>query len=164
MLLGLHHVAMATENLERLSAFYRDMFGMTVLTEGEWDDDPAIDAIVGLPHSAARFRLLGAGNLAIELFEYQRPRSLREAGYRPVSKPGLTHICFAVRDIDAEHARLCAAGVRFHAPPPPKAQADAEEQIYRAVYGRDIDGNVFELMEIAGDTPFDYAPQPARWR
>jgi hypothetical protein len=34
----------------------------------------------------------------------------------------------------------------------------------RAVYGRDPDGNVFELMEFVGETPLDYAPGAAEWR
>jgi catechol 2,3-dioxygenase-like lactoylglutathione lyase family enzyme len=162
MLTGVHHVAIATADLERLQDFYCTLLGMRVITAGEWSDDPVNDGIVGLPRSAARFVLLGAGNLALELFQYSNPPSIGGEPDRPVNKPGITHVGFCVTDLDAEYARLAEAGVRFHSPPAPPSSSD--EVPIRAVYGRDPDGNVFELLEIVGDTPFDYAPTAARWR
>ena len=65
-----------------------------------------------------------------------------------MSDAGLTHIAIAVDDIDAEFTRMSEAGVRFHCPPGPKGP-------YRATYGRDPEGNVFELIEISDPThPF----------
>lgn len=162
MLKGVHHVAIATADLERLQAFYCNLLGMSVLTTGEWCDSPVNDDIVGLPGSAARFVLLAAGNLALEIFQYSSPPSGVGDPERPVNKAGITHIGFAVTDLDAEYARLKGSGVRFHNPPAP-TRNPAEAPI-RAVYGRDPDGNVFELIEMAGETPFDYVPAATRWR
>lgn len=158
--LGVHHVAMATTNIEAQQRFYCDLFGMTLLTTGEWKDVPEYDALVGLPQSSARFSLLAAGNLALELFQYFTPEPGPAELDRPVNKPGITHLCFAVGDLDAEFERLSNAGVRFHAPP---TQAEDDASL-RAVYGRDPEGNVFELLEFRGDTPFDYAPSWQGWR
>ena len=63
---------------------------------------------------------------------------------RPVCDHGITHLALQVSDIEAEHQRLADAGMFFHCPP--------GEQI-RAIYGRDPDGNVVELMEVADNSP-----------
>lgn len=160
LMLGVHHVAMATTDLDAMRHFYCEMFGMRPLAQGEWDNVPDYDAMVDLPNSSARFALLGSGNVALELFQYITPPPGPAEQGRPVNKPGLTHLGFAVEDLDAAYARLSRAGVRFHAPPAPSG-GDAP---IRAVYGRDPEGNVFELLEFKGDTPFDYAPTWAQWR
>jgi catechol 2,3-dioxygenase-like lactoylglutathione lyase family enzyme len=162
MLRGVHHVAIATADLERLQAFYCNLLGMRPITSGEWSDNPVNDGVVGLPRSAARFVLLAAGNFALEIFQYSNPPSIADEQNRPVNKPGITHIAFSVTDLDAEHARLQEAGVRFHGPPAPRA--DPSETPIRAVYGRDPDGNAFELLEIIGETSFDYVPAMGSWR
>jgi catechol 2,3-dioxygenase-like lactoylglutathione lyase family enzyme len=163
MLLGVHHVAIASADLDRLRDFYCNLLGMEQIAQGEWEDEPEMDAIVGLPGSAARYMLLRAGNFSLELFQYDRPRSIGGDADRPVSMPGITHFCFAVSDLDGEYERLKAAGVRFHGPPPQRT-ADPSEQVIRAVYARDPDGNVLELLEIVGETPFDYVPATPIWR
>lgn len=159
-MLGVHHVAMATTDLAAQQRFYCDMFGMKLLASGEWKDVPEYDAMVGLPQSSARFALLGGGNIALELFQYLTPEPGPTELDRPVSKPGFTHLGFAVDDLDAAYARLSSAGVRFHAPP----MTSSGDTPIRAAYGRDPEGNVFELLEFRGDTPFDYTPSSARWR
>lgn len=159
-ILGVHHVAMATTDLEAQQRFYCEQFGMKHVAGGAWKDAPETDALVGLPRTAARFALLRSGNIALELFQYFSPDPGPADLDRPVSKPGITHLCFAVSDLDAEYDRLCRAGVRFHAPPAELKDAST----IRAVYGRDPEGNVFELLQICGDTPFDYSPSLGRWR
>ena len=39
-LLGLHHVTAIVADLERTTAFYRDVLGLTLVQEGSNDDDP----------------------------------------------------------------------------------------------------------------------------
>jgi predicted enzyme related to lactoylglutathione lyase len=55
---------------------------------------------------------------------------------------GITHVCLDVTDLDAEYARLKAAGMTFHCPP------QAIGMDVRTTYGRDPDGNVIELQEV----------------
>lgn len=154
---GVHHVAMATTDLDAMQRFYCEMFDLRPLASGEWDNVPEYDAMVGLPGSSARFALLGGANVALELFQYLTPAPGPAEADRPVNRPGITHLCFAVADIDAEYERLSRAGVRFHAPP-------SGNSPIRATYGRDPEGNVFELLEFRGETPFDYAPTAPAWR
>ena len=54
---------------------------------------------------------------------------------------GITHFCVRVIGIDDMFARLSAAGASFHCPPL------KFEGVGTATYGRDPDGNVFELFE-----------------
>lgn len=158
MILGIHHTAIATHDIEHLASFYIDNFNLEKIVDDEWANAPDLDAIVGLPNSSARFMLLYAGNQCLELFQYRNPVSEKGAVDRPVSKPGFSHICFAVRDIEAEYERLKAAGMVFHTSP--KAPGDRP---FKVTYGRDPDGNVVELIEIGGAHPFAYRPTTPNW-
>ena len=57
--------------------------------------------------------------------------------------PGCSHVAFTVPDLAALHARLHAAGVRFHAPPQISPDGGA-----RVAYCRDPEGTIVELVEI----------------
>jgi len=92
--------------------------------------------------SAARAAMLRAGNAHIELFQYVAPEPRPADPKRPVCDHGITHICIDVVDVDAEYARLAAAGMSFHCPP-----QDLGPDV-RTTYGRDPDGNVIELQEV----------------
>ena len=151
MIRGIHHVAISTPDIDRLAAFYCDLLGMELVRESSWAAGSArIDAIVGLEGSSARTMTLRAGNAYLELFQYQTPAGARQEPRRPVSDHGYTHFALDVVDIDAEHARLVAAGMTFHTPPPPLS--DLGSGGLRSTYGRDPDGNVVELQEIVGTT------------
>lgn len=158
MILGVHHTAIATHDIEALARFYIDNFHLEKIVDDEWSNAPDLDAIVGLPNSSARFMLLYAGNQCIELFQFRNPVSEKGGNDRRVSKPGFTHICFAVRDIEAEYERLKAAGMVFHTPP-----VVPGDRPFKATYGRDPDGNVVELIEIGGEHPFAYRPTTPNW-
>jgi len=135
MIGGVHHVAVATGDLDRLIRFYCDQLGFTLLKQGSWDaGSDVVDRIVGLKDSAARTAVLRAGNLYIELFQYVSPPGQPGDPDRPVSDHGYTHFCVDVTDIDAEYERLKASEMR---------RGDI-----RSTYGRDPDGNVIELQEI----------------
>jgi catechol 2,3-dioxygenase-like lactoylglutathione lyase family enzyme len=143
MIRGIHHTAISTPDLQRALGFYRDLLGLEVLFEGGWPTGTEVaDSITGLRGSSAKQAMLKAGNAMIELFEYQTPPPCPAEPERPVCDHGLTHICLDVTDLDAEYARLKAAGMVFHCPP---------QQLGRSIkttYGRDPDGNVVELQEI----------------
>jgi len=151
MIRGIHHVAIATGDIDRLVAFYRDIIGMTVMRESQWAaGSDRIDAIVGLKGSSARTVTLGVGNAYLELFEYATPAGAPQDPNRPVADHGYTHFCLDVVGIDAEYERLVAAGMRFHCAPP-QASTIGRGGL-RSTYGRDPDGNVVELQEIMDDT------------
>ncbi|MEQ8718354.1 MAG: VOC family protein [Acidimicrobiales bacterium] len=142
---GIHHVAIATRDIDRLVAFYRDVVGFTVVAEGGWPrGSTLIDEIVGLENSSSRTAMLRAANTHIEIFEYSAPEPGPGDPHRLVHEPGYTHFCLDVTDIDAEYERLLAGGMTFHRPPPAPGELGPG---HRATYGRDPDGNVIELQE-----------------
>ena len=149
MILGLHHASITTGNLDRLTAFYRDQLGFAVVLETGWDGDNAqADTIFGLTGSAVRMVMLRTANAFLELFEFAHPASPERGADRPVFHQGLTHICIAVSDLEAEYARLSAAGMPFNSAP------QLVPGLCRAVYGRDPDGNLIEFIEPDPAGPF----------
>jgi glyoxylase I family protein len=153
MIRGVHHVSLSTRNFERLLHFYRDLLGLPFATSYDWQrGSTAADQVVGLTDSAVRTALLKAGNTFVEIFEYLNPLGVPPLAGRRACDAGITHICFDVIDVIGEYTRLCAAGVEFHTAP-----LDIGG-VVRTTYGRDPDGNIFELQEvIAAGLPLDLA-------
>ena len=145
MIHAIHHTAISTGDLERSIDFYTNLLGFELISRFDWDRGSKVaDAVTGLRGSAASAAMLKLGNAFVEIFEYSSPAPRRSDPDRPVCDHGFTHIALLVTDMDAEYERLTAAGMRFHCAP------DAE---MRAIYGRDPDGNVVELMEVAEGSP-----------
>lgn len=132
-------MAISTPDYPRALAFYRDIIGMVVQFEGQIEGELG-DKITALKSVQCRIALLGEDGCQLELFEFTNPLPKPADPQRPVCDHGFTHICFSVVDIDNEYQRLKEAGVHFHCPPQNFGQA-------KATYGRDPDGNVFELLE-----------------
>ena len=144
MIRGIHHTGISTPNLERAIEFYSGLLGFKVIHRFEWEAGAKhFDDITGLKNSAARAVFLLQDNAFIEIFEYSAPTPAPAQPDRPVCDYGVTHVALIVDDVQAEYDRLKALGVPFHAPP---------REDFRAVYGRDPDGNVFELMEVPADS------------
>jgi catechol 2,3-dioxygenase-like lactoylglutathione lyase family enzyme len=141
MIKGCEHVGISVASLDRSIAFYRDVLGMELLIEAPFGGE-RYETILGLRGAGGKVALLRLGDFQVELFEFASPPPRSVDPNRPVCDHGITHFCLRVTDIDAEYARLKAAGVAFHCPPQDFAGA-------LATYGRDPDGNVFELLEAA---------------
>jgi catechol 2,3-dioxygenase-like lactoylglutathione lyase family enzyme len=141
MLMGFHHAAISTPDLDRFIEFYRDALGCEVAWTFGWNaPSDRADALTGLEGSAARAAMLKLGNSFLEVFEFESPPPKSPDFPRPVNDHGITHICIQVQDIHAEYKRLLAAGMEFHCPP------QAQDSGF-LTYGRDPDGNVVELLE-----------------
>lgn len=143
MIRGVHHVAMATEDLDKMLDFYVGLLGCEIVVRYDWDvGSEAADNVVGLKDSSTRHAMIKAGNIYIELFQYLTPPGKPPVKDRPVNDCGITHICFDVVGVEAEYTRLKAAGVEFNGPP------QVLGGMVHTIYGRDPEGNVFEIQEI----------------
>jgi glyoxylase I family protein len=143
---GLHHVAVATNDLERTLAFYRDLLGCEVVTDWSWPKGTAeADAVTGLHDCSARSVMLRIGNAYVELFQYFSPETAEGDPAPRACDPGITHLCLDVVDLDAEYTRLTAAGMRFHCKP-----QEVSPGVW-TTYGRDPDGNIVELQQVDND-------------
>lgn len=140
MIKGVNHVGISVGNLERALQFYRYLLGMKLVVEERFEG-PQYDKILALRGVCGRVALLKAESFQLELFEFTRPVPSVGDPTRPVCDHGITHFCIEVDDVIKEYHRLKAAGVTFHCEPLDFAGAE------RATYGRDPDGNVFELLQ-----------------
>jgi glyoxylase I family protein len=124
-MLSIHHIAIICSDYERSRAFYRDILGFPVIREAyraerqSWKCD------------------LDAGNAQIELFSFPAPPPRPS---RPEAQ-GLRHLAFNVDDLDAQVARLGAAGV-----PCEPIRID-EYTGQRFTFFTDPDGQPLELYE-----------------
>lgn len=114
--------------------------------EHRWDNDPNIAATIGVRGSAARVRLLRAKNCYLEVFEYSAPPP-RDGGALGPNDRGYTHIAIEVDDIEGELKRLSKLGMVFTNP-----QAVDHGETW-AMYGRDLDGNIIELLQWKPEAP-----------
>ena len=137
-----NHIGISVTNIERSVDFYRDMFGMEKLCEpfpfgGAW-----FETIMDIDNVQGRMCMIGKGNLQLELFEFANPAPVaKDPSYR-VSDRGYSHFGIEVEDIAATYDRLKSTGVRFHCP------IQQFQGGIKATYARDMDGNVFELLEM----------------
>ncbi|PJG49242.1 hypothetical protein CAF53_14195 [Sphingobium sp. LB126] len=92
---AIHHIAVICSDYARSRAFYAEILGLAVIRE-VWRDERQSWKCD-----------LDAGNAQIELFSFPAPPP------RPTRPEacGLRHLSFTVDDLDAEVARLEAAGV-----------------------------------------------------
>ena len=146
---GVHHTSFTTQNFEGMLSFYRDLLGFKELANSEIQSE-ILDNITSIQNTKLKNALLSAGNAIIEIFQYVSPEGKPGIPNRPANDVGLTHICFDVVDIFPVYNRLKAAGVEFNCEP-----QNFNDRVI-ATYGRDPDGNLFELQEII------YANHPAR--
>jgi len=152
-ILGFHHAAISTPDIDRLTRFYCDAFGFEKVFDFEWSAGVvAFDAMMALEETAARVVMLRTGNSFLEFFEFASPAPASPQGDRPVNDHGITHICIAVDDAVAECARLDALGLRLHCAPIRSGLP------VTGTYGRDPDGNVIEILEVSDPAhPLDFA-------
>lgn len=149
---GIHHVAVSVPDIDVARRFYIDLLGGQEVSAIEWSPGNAlIDEIVGLPGCAGKQFLARLRNAYVEVFEYVTPRSAPQDPDQPVNRFGYTHFAIEVEDIQLVYDRMVEAGIRFHCPPKHAGEAeevDGRRAGFRATYGRDFFGNVFELIEI----------------
>ncbi len=142
MLVGIHHTAISTPDLDRLVGFYRDLFGFEVEFDFPWDEgNEAFRRTHALDETAGRVLMLAHGTSRLEVFEYRKPVPRPDLPERANADLGIGHFCFEVKDLEKEVERLAAAGMRFQSPP-----VEQTPEIVNC-YGRDPDGNLIELIE-----------------
>lgn len=140
MIKGMNHVGISVVNLERSLYFYRDLLGMRVVEHGEVAGE-SYERVLGLVGARGVAVLLRLNDMQVELFQFTSPTPRPSEIDYPVCDHRITHFCIEVVDIKMEYERLRVAGVVFHCPP-----VDFSG-VAKATYGRDPDGNVFELWE-----------------
>jgi catechol 2,3-dioxygenase-like lactoylglutathione lyase family enzyme len=105
------NILIVVDNLAAVQAFFVEL-GMEVVGETTVEG-PAVDRLIDLEHVRATLVLLRTpdGHGQIELDKFHTPDAIRIGPEDvPVNALGLRRIMFAVDDLDAVVARLCAHG------------------------------------------------------
>ena len=144
MIGGIHHVGISSPDIDRLVAFYRDVIGFEVVLEAA-NPEPidAVDEMLDMKGVRGRAVTMRTGNTYIELIEFASPKGKPHGPDWSLADHGHTHIALIVDDIDAEYARMKAAGMHFFRPP-----IHGSGRGSAATYGMDPDGNRIEIMEM----------------
>ncbi len=149
MIQGFHHAAISTPDIERALEFYCGPLEGELMRRGELRPNmTGVKERLGLKACAAKTALVRIGGAYIELFEFSAPEPPANTTPRPVHHHGLTHLCFVVDDCTAAYEKLKNLGVEFHAPPLRMPTGSS------FTYGRDPDGNVFEIVDLPEGSNF----------
>jgi catechol 2,3-dioxygenase-like lactoylglutathione lyase family enzyme len=138
----MNHVGISVRDVDRSIEFYRDMLGMEPACHVFSFGGALFSQVMGLENAQGRMCTVRNGTIQLELFEFSNPDSAPLDPDYSVADRGISHFGIEVSDIDALYARLAGAGVRFHCP------VTTFPGGVKATYGRDPDGNVFELLEM----------------
>ena len=144
MISGVHHVGFSTPDIDRLIAFYRDVVGFELALRVEHGTPSAqLDRMVEMDGVTSRMAMLKANNVFLELIQFDTPPGKPRDPDWKIADHGIGHLGLLVDDIDAEYARLSAAGMHFHAPP-----VHNQGRPTAACWGRDPDGNRVEIIQV----------------
>ena len=129
----LNHVAVATSDLEKAVAIYRDMLGASVSAPVPQPDHGVITVFVELPGSKIELLTPLGENSPIANFLARNP-----AG-------GVHHLCFEVDDILAARDHLLAQGARLASGSEPKIGAHGKPVLF--LHPKDFVGTLIELEQ-----------------
>jgi catechol 2,3-dioxygenase-like lactoylglutathione lyase family enzyme len=154
---GLFHPVIATSDLSRTVAFFRDLLGLTVTFDDDHDSS-AISALFGLDEPAVHAVVVSCTDGSeIELVQLtSEPRDI--ARRRPFD-PGLMAVNLLVRDVDAIVERLTAAGYPPASPVVPQVLPDGGT--IRVVVCRAPDDVTIILAELPAGRASLAAPRAA---
>ena len=112
MLLGIHHTALSTPDLERLVAFYRAAFGFERALDFAWDEsNPGFRRTHAAAETKGRVVMLERGASRLEIFQYEKPAPRPAAGPRRHADHGICHLCFEVKDAEFRKFRSLTASL-----------------------------------------------------
>ena len=100
MLIRIDHIGIAVDDLDAAIALYEQQFGMACVHR-EIAEGPGLELV-----------LLGIGESHVELLAPVRDDAMI-SGHLAEHGPGLHHVAYVTRDIEAEMARLADEGMRL---------------------------------------------------
>ncbi len=152
-ILGVDHVGIGVRDLDRMTDFYAEVFGMRVIASMPEEDHPAMRGLLRSPRAVHSSRLLGGAEAGMTLALFRAveppPRPIRTD--RRYGDIGVAKLCFFVSDLHGfcgEHAPLLDLKSPEHV-----ATLDGLGE-YRFRHASDPEGNLLELVQ--APDPMDY--------
>jgi catechol 2,3-dioxygenase-like lactoylglutathione lyase family enzyme len=143
---GIPNVGLHVTDIEVSLAFYRDLFGMSVVVDSGWLDDPSLLALTATPGGSIRIVNLTTGASTGATITVVQVRGIDRQPTRPreFHDPGSIHLAIDVDDLDDALTRLTAAGVPSVATPGEVSGGGPGHA--RVAFFRDPDGFFVELV------------------
>ena len=145
---ALTHVGVTVTDLEKAIRWYSEVFGLRLIAgpvemvaDGSHYGQMVRD-IFGAGFRKGRLVLLsGANGVAVELFEFDEPKSERRDQSFDYWKSGVFHICFVEPDIEAKVQEIAATGGRLRT----RVWQLSPDKPYKLAFCEDPFGNIIEL-------------------
>lgn len=149
------HIGVTVSNLEKAINFYSDILGLTVVSRMIMEGKET-DALFGRENLKVNLAYLKSSKELdtppVELIEaLVNGESLNKKGSADLFTPSISEICFKTDDIDREYKRLKEKGVEFISEPQSFDFSDIGMGKSKAVYFKDQDGTILELIEELAD-------------
>ena len=148
MLYEVTHIGITVSNLEQSIAFYRDMLGLMLIGTMTMEGDET-DRLFQMKGCVAKIAYLNGSNLGasppIELIEFVSEKSDIDAA--SLRKTSISEVCFRVENLDRVYNDLLSKGVKFLSEPQFFDFRKHGFSKSKAVYFKDPDGIILELME-----------------
>ena len=143
-----NHVGQCVTDLERSKRFYCELLGFTFDREINPPDESSAKLLSLTPPLGMTAAYLVRDGFTLELLHFSAAGQTRPYEARALNQPGLTHISLSVEDLDGVVARVPEFG----------GTVIEESNIGAAVFIRDPDGQVVELLPMAYRRSLDNRP------
>lgn len=150
-IVGFHHFSIACADADRSIAFYRDLFGLSLLSDREVEAGGFVEEVTGVEGANVRIVHLQGYGFNFELLEYKSPRGDQRA--REPNNVGAAHLCFVADDLDAVYADLESKGVTLRTRNGPATVVGGPNDGGKGLYLEDPDGNAVEVLQLAQPWP-----------
>lgn len=148
MLKSICHIGLTVSNLQNSIKFYRDILELNYIGKMTMSGE-STETLFNLSNCFARIAYLTCNEQisgpSIELIEFVNPKAQKN---KPdLNSISISEICFTVSDINASYEALLKKGVEFLSPPQYFDFTSDGFSKSKAVYFKDHDGIILELME-----------------
>ena len=140
MIVGVHHIAVGVDDIDRALTFYTEGLGFEMLKRGNFGESEYVDRAIGLKDAKGKSAMLRGPNIYLEVWQFVNPRP-NDLRSRPCDY-GYPHFALQVDNIQEEYDRLQTHGMEF------VGEVVQMKNGSSAIYGRDSSGNIIELYEI----------------
>jgi glyoxylase I family protein len=148
MITGLGHTGVVVRDMDKMIAFYKDIFGFEVVLDTSVIGEET-DNIVNFPVERERIVILQLGEMQVELLEYRPSGRDYPEDYQSNDLFGM-HLAFQCDDMEKDFAMLKEKGVEIISNGGPQTIPD-DHPIFggtKVLYLRDPEGHPLELIQM----------------